>query len=310
MYLRPFFNKTALILLLFTIGAAMSSCEDEDSANKDRRGPITPPVSPIYVEPEIITESGLSGGAVVSAFSVGEGRQVMFSRGNLQYQASTGTWRFAGNQFDTIGRYNAYTSETYQGWIDLFGWGTSGYGGCMPYTTSNDTNDYAPHYTNIAQTDYDWGIPNAIMRGGDRSEMWRTLTYKEWYYLLYERHNALYLHSQATVMGVHGCLLMPDTWVCPEDVDFAPDATDWYTNTYNRQQWIRLQNLGAVFLPTAGFRDMKTVSAVGQFGYYWTATAANHTLSFCVNIYDNTPISPNTANRCLGHSVRLVKDVQ
>jgi len=48
-------------------------------------------------------------------------------KGNLQYQATTKTWRFADQQYHVIGMDNEKISETYSGWIDLFGWGTSGY---------------------------------------------------------------------------------------------------------------------------------------------------------------------------------------
>ena len=66
-------------------------------------------------------------GACSGKFSVAKDRQVAFSKGNLQYRASTDTWRFAENQTDYIGESNCNISPTYDGWIDLFGWGTSGY---------------------------------------------------------------------------------------------------------------------------------------------------------------------------------------
>ena len=68
------------------------------------------------------TEGALSGD-----FSVSETEKVRFSKGNLQYQASTNTWRFAENQWDYIGEGNTNASASYEGWIDLFSWGTSGY---------------------------------------------------------------------------------------------------------------------------------------------------------------------------------------
>ena len=62
------------------------------------------------------------------AFTINaDGDQVFFSQGNLQYQASTNLWRFAENQYDAIGEANSAISSTNDGWIDLFGWGTSGY---------------------------------------------------------------------------------------------------------------------------------------------------------------------------------------
>ena len=71
--------------------------------------------------------------AIEFAFSVSDEQQIYFSRGNLQYQASTSTWRFAEHQYDIIGEDNVNRSSTYSGWIDLFAWGTSGYGEKEPY---------------------------------------------------------------------------------------------------------------------------------------------------------------------------------
>lgn len=63
-------------------------------------------------------------GAIGGLFSVSATQQVYFSQGNLQYQASTTTWRFAEHQYDYVGADNENISSTYSGWIDLFGFGT------------------------------------------------------------------------------------------------------------------------------------------------------------------------------------------
>ena len=56
------------------------------------------------------------------AFTINaNGDKIFFSQGNLQYQASTNTWRFAEHQYDLIGSDNSNISSTYSGWIDLFG---------------------------------------------------------------------------------------------------------------------------------------------------------------------------------------------
>ena len=93
-------------------------------------------------------------GAINGLFSVSENNQVYFSKGNLQYQASTNIWRFAENQWDYVGEDNANISETYDGWIDLFGWGTSGYNhgaNCyQPWSTSQNNSDY------FAYGNYGW----------------------------------------------------------------------------------------------------------------------------------------------------------
>ena len=65
--------------------------------------------------------------AKISAFSVSATKKVRFSQGNLQYQRSTNTWRFAEHQYDCIGDAIINKSPTYPGWIDLFYWSEYGY---------------------------------------------------------------------------------------------------------------------------------------------------------------------------------------
>ena len=55
------------------------------------------------------TKMQLPEGALPGLFSVGEGKQVYFSKGNLQYRATTRTWRFAEHQYDIIGAPAAMT---------------------------------------------------------------------------------------------------------------------------------------------------------------------------------------------------------
>ena len=103
-------------------------------------------------------------------FSVSPDKQVYFSQGNIQYQPSTKTWRFAINQYDRIAEDNKNISLNYSGWIDLFGWGT----GNNPINISKNESDYNVFF-------YWWS--NFIINGGD-DRNWRTLTKDEWIYLL------------------------------------------------------------------------------------------------------------------------------
>ena len=114
-------------------------------------------------------------GLLQGLFSVSETLQVRFSQGNLQYQASTNTWRFAESQISYVGEDNANVSENYDGWIDLFGWGTSGYShganAYQPWSTSTHYADYYAYgsYTNslFSQSGQaDWGY-NPISNGGN-----------------------------------------------------------------------------------------------------------------------------------------------
>ena len=95
----------------------------------------------------------------IGVFTVAEGKTVTFSSGNLQYNATQGshycadgsvqqgTWRFAEHQYDYIGDANSNISKTYDGWIDFFGWGTSGYN-----NTANDPSAlrYQPWNTAVS----------------------------------------------------------------------------------------------------------------------------------------------------------------
>lgn len=210
-------------------------------------------------------------GILSGKFSVSAKQQVRFSQGNLQYQASTNTWRFAENQYDALGIANEQISSTDTEWIDLFGFGTSGYKGKYPYMTSKKSEDYGDGKNDITGTNYDWGVYNKIANGGAIGK-WHTLTYREWNYILNERINAEFYKSQASVCGVHGCLLLPDDFECPLGITFTPKSGDYTTNNYNKSQWQSLEAAGAVFLPSAGRRKVSDVERVGSYGYYWSSS--------------------------------------
>ena len=209
--------------------------------------------SPLVYEPNPPTPP--SG---ANAFTINNvGNQVVFSQGNLQYQASTGTWRFAANQYDYIGSDNSYISSSYSGWIDLFGWGT----GNNPTMAYSDNSYYS--------TFNDWGS-NVI--GSDAANTWRTLTLYEWGYIIYERPDAVNKYAAATVNDVHGMVLLPDSWTLPDGCTFtAGQGSGWSTNTYNVSQWASMEAAGAVFLPAAGDRDGTTFSGKDS-GTYWTSS--------------------------------------
>lgn len=78
-----------------------------------------------------------------------------FAPANLQYHCTKHIWRFAEHSYDYIGQANANISDTYDGWIDLFGYGTSGKN-FSPTLHSTNNADYASG--DISGTDNDWGI--------------------------------------------------------------------------------------------------------------------------------------------------------
>lgn len=259
----------------------------------------------------------IENGAVTAAFSVSSTTQVYFSQGNLQYQASTGTWKFADNQYDIIGADNANISATYSGYIDLFAWATSDWSGGVrayqPYATEtyddyyylggSSSNSIAGDYANA-----DWGVYNAIANGGNEAGQWRTLTQEEWNYVIKDRKNASDLYSVAKVNNVNGLLILPDAWETPSSLQFTSRAYSWATNVYTEEEWKTLESAGAIFLPAAGYRSGTVLTDVGAYGAYWSTTA-NSDLAYSVFFSASNVSSKYGLNRSNGASVRLVKNI-
>ena len=264
-------------------------------------------------------------------FSVSANDSVIFSPGNLQWSANNGgstatthtvagggtaagTWRFAPNQWDTIGSGNTNISSSYSGWIDLFGWGTSGYNQKYPYMTSTTSSDYGDGDTNISNTNYDWGVYNAIYNPKtsttDAPGTWRTLTKDEWVYLFDNRRTASGIrYARATVNGVPGLIIVPDNW---SNSTYALNSTNIYnaaytSNVINLATWTTLENAGCVFLPASGSRFYTLVYEVSESGYYWSATY--YDISDTYILYFRLGTNPSyNGSRYNGKSVRLVRD--
>ena len=247
-------------------------------------------------------------GALPGKFTVNaEGKQVQFAKGNLQYNPHEAYWNFAGNQYDYIGADNSNIKQGtgYEGMIDLFGWGTSGYNNKYPYMNSTTTSDYGNRKSDIAGTKYDWGA----MLGDDIPGKWRTLTYEEWDYLFNTRTNAALLRGQATVNGKHGYILLPDDWTTPDTQSFTATPNNWTSNNYSTIGWAMMEAAGAVFLPCAGLRiNGNTISLLDSVGYYWSASADGSNKAYKVEFTETNAVVSSTL-RQHGFAVRLVSDV-
>lgn len=287
--------------------------------------------------PEGTVEGGL--------FSVSPTKQVFFANGNLQYYAvpAPGTWRFAINQYDIIDGANAgiidgdntEAGANYNGWIDLFGWATSGdqlpndrdqsvfrpYATNYAATTSRSKNYYG--YGPSAGTSYnpnlvgssvalDWGTK---VHYGNMT--WRTLTQEEYSYLMNTRladgrssglgHN----YTFATINSVSGVLVYPDG----------------YTQQLPNGATLSSIPAGCVFLPDAGIRiasDNGVEYEASTFAY-WTASTVSNTYTDCSSLTRNSTMTAKALaklqgrsgvieigyegmDRCTGCAVRLVCD--
>ncbi len=235
-------------------------------------------------------------------FTIGSHKTIQFSPGNLQYQPSTQTWRFATQQYSCVGNNPANTLSgtdlsTSDEWVDIFIWGTA-------ITNPIARSGYAASFE-------DWGA-NAIVNGSttDAANTWRTLTCSEMQYLCNSRHRATSLRGFATVVGVQGLLLLPDAWRCPDNLTFTPTIADFTTNSYNSNKWSMMQGSGAIFLPCARpYNDgliglYNLADSVSTYGHAYLYFEADNLKVQYQNMGPSTAWYKNYTE-----SVRLVKDV-
>ncbi len=277
------------------------------------------------------------------AYKVSDTKSVYFSQGNLQFNAAQGThatadgktaqgtWRFAENQYDYIGSANNNISSTYTGWIDLFGWGTSGWNSganaYKPWATSVDNEDYYPggSYSNSLTGTYakaDWGVYNAITNGGNEPNQWRTLTTDEWQYLF--KNNKWTLGYIEDGGNSYSCfMLIPETFTAPEGINIDVVGTGnlsetvmrdisesiYSNNTYTVEQFSQIEKLGVVALPCAGYRSGSSVSDVGSYGRYWSSSANDSYYAYSFYFHSTGVVSSRNGYRDRGFSVRIVQDV-
>ena len=289
--------------------------------------------------------SGVPEGAIDGLFTINEnGDQVYFSQGNLQYQASTNTWRFAEKQWDYVGGVdynqnmleygnvyengvkcdNAMISSTYSGWIDLFGYGTSGYNhGAICYQPWSISYQWEAYYAygsfnynlNDQSGQADWGY-NRISNGGNVEGCWRTLSNEEWDYLINVRSTISGIRFvDARVNDVNGIIMLPDNW----DASLYELHNINNVNVYNNgaydfnvvtmDEWELLENNGAIFIPSSGGRTGEHYMSNGYHGYYWSTTSYDDHSSYSVCFSNTGVIMCDYCNmRAYGWSVRLVQD--
>ena len=243
-------------------------------------------------------------------FTVAEGQQVYFSKGNLRctkknsaqdWSSSNYSLSFFSTQYGTYetdemeiaGMYNGHNE------VGLFNYGCSGYNEKPPYSTDR----YRGGLNDLTGTNYDWGIYNPISNGGDVAGMWRTLSQQEWDYLLNTRTTTSPRYGFYTVrfainFARSGMVIYPDNYsgTVPSD------------NTIDDFSWRNMEAAGCVFLPNAGYR-VGNNTIVGGF-YYWTSTHYDENQSaYCVTENSGTCVTDDHHHRDLGLAVRLVQDV-
>ena len=270
----------------------------------------------------------IPAGAIPALFTIGQNsdgsyEKVYFSKGNLQYRASDGTWQFAEHQWDAIGSGNLSRAADYNGWIDLFSWGTSGYNHgavkYLPYEKGIGGSSYYiaygkdPWCLNDGNGKADWGY-NAISNGGNVENYgWRTLSDNEFVYLLDNRPFAKRF-AKATVNGIHGFILFPDGW--NGAINSLNNKTAAYdANVIETEEEWNNNFAGAVFFPITGRCYTDNVGFKYEHEtacYYWLNKPASyyggsHAQAYLISCTMNEGLRSRYAfNKHMCYAVRLV----
>lgn len=227
-------------------------------------------------------------------FSVSNTQTVILATSNLTYNEAEGL-DFAPNAYD---------------FGDVFGWGT----GDNPALDDTAAGAYAEFA--------DWGARLSSSSLASRevtdlssaskvvTDSWRTLTSKEWRYMVMSREKASDKYGFATVNGVQGLVLLPDNYDSAAFASmFTPGMNGYASNNYDVEKWAEMAQLGAIFLPVEGGRETADTLAVSAVkGAYWTSTGNGTTAEF-FNFSENflgVTIQPRS-NR---FAVRLAQDYQ
>ena len=262
-------------------------------------------------------------------FSIASNKQVVFAPGNLQWSANAGgtshstattgynggTWRFAEHQYDFIG-------ESSSDWIDLFGWGTSGYNHNDINTAANPSyNGFSNNASPAANQNYDWGVFNTIYNTKTKTldpfKTWRTLTHNDWNYLLFARAGSNSWHynmAKIKEKDVIGLLVYPDGW----ERDYVGAGFTKNSNAVKEitlAQYEEYENKGCAFLPCAGRKVGNNFSNVGTEGFYWPSDGAGNNKLYFIYFKDGSnPSYTENYNINSGgkrsYSVRLARNVK
>ncbi len=332
-----------LVLMVSALACFTVSCKDDDEDDAEKNEIVKDEEESDEEDDKGMDTVVVDNGAlVVASYKVSANKSVYFSQGNLQFNAmqgthktvdgtAQGTWRFAENQYDVIGKENESIDSTYNGWIDLFCWGTSGWNSgataYQPWATSTLENHYwvGGDPDNHLTGDFanaDWGVYNAISNGGDRPNKWRTLTNDEWKYLFQNNKWTLGYVVKSDGDSICCFMLIPEafddtsvtvlsTTLTDTDEFVVKNLTIPSGNRYTEAEFEALEKLGIVALPTGGFRAGTTVYYFphkNNSGSYWSSSQDGSMYARATG-FDNTSVGAGyqISRSHKAGSVRLVR---
>lgn len=257
---------------------------------------LTPNSSGKYTVVYNIKNRSIPDNCIAGVFSVSKGKQVFFSKGNLQYDSENTQWSFADKQYGYVGTGDGNKNGG-NGTRDLFCWG-AWLTGANPMVSSG------------TGTTYDWnGNPCAI------GSEWRNFTIDELKYLFEERETkggSRFVKAQITVgdKAINGLILYPDDWSGHKTND--NNKTGSFADTQiSEAEWTNMEKAGVVFFPAAGCRkEDGNIPRVNGGIHLWTSTPSSrqNDYAYYFDCNDDPYYSLGDFFRFHGFSVRLIHE--
>lgn len=232
-----------------------------------------------------LTGTKFGNNTLPGAFSVGEGRVVEFSRGNLFWDGDS--YEFEANQYD-------FPTSRAASHMGHFFWSNnpvvaraSSY--CDPNRGENDV-----FFTNATEPTANPDFTVSSITG-----RFRTLSMDEWKYLFGSRGENLH-KIHVTVCDQENCLV-----IAPDN--FKGDIKA----SYNATEWKSAEAEGLICLPPAGY-SLSERDPSGNLGYYWSSApwtiGGAQYIAYSSETSDVVPWNAEY-NRDYLCTVRLVMDV-
>ncbi len=252
----------------------------------------------------------------VKGFSVSDEKVVQFAKGNLYYNSAQDSYSFENNQYDfrTRAGFNACINGAYsvdstpEDNVGLFFW-----------SSKKETAVAGEYYDPEASNEDSFFIKDLPLDG----EVWNVLSYNEWKYLLEERTDASEKNGIATIVlsdetTVTGIVFLPDSFTLPNECEFISGTTDkgYEANTYNLEEWDKMEAAGAVFLPASGWLLSGRVNFVFGMALYWASSPSlsgntnSATLLYTTVEFGSVSLQVSRGgDRSAGRSIRLVREI-
>ena len=276
------------------------SSSDNDVATVDASGKVTA-VSAGTADITVRTVEGsktamcvvtvvkaFGGDTLPGKFSVADGKQIHFSRGNLWYEAKTDTFHFEDSQYTYASNWNADH-------VSHFLWSKTASVAYAEAYNDTEASESDIFFTNSTE---ETANPNFTVNG--ITGKYRALSKAECNYLIQGRvvndgKGEGYSYSlDITYGGQKGFVLYPD--------DYTEEIISGTITSLPE---------GVVFLPAAGGRDGSIIIGTNAYSPYWLASPTEGDINGAQFMdFNGSQFRTDNGNREIGLAVRLVTDVK